>query len=577
MSGQQSVPWLNMAIQTKEIVAYGAIAIVVLVAVWVYASSNLNTSYSVSVLLSPVSPMQNYYPFQTEEFRMLINNTGRSQLSDLTVVFYADNVTEHTYSVTLPPGTGSSIYINFTYPINGTYTFSAVADPAGLVQLQDRYTSRSSVSVNVSAAQSPDVYTSIPNSGTIGTQSFSLTTLGIAAALFLESDYNITEFSRMFGGGDRVVPGIFTDLYSYITDANGAFSTYGNSSYAYVAWLQGSVNPSIVYPVVSSFRVPISNISVSGSRVSYARLSNSTSLCVFYQGGWTKLVEYGNVSGGPTCAGLIYRSYAPNESTFFVGELKSNPSLGTYMSRFHYGNATEIGSALVYSGNDLSAIDISNTTAGFFGGVIKLNKPPIDLASANSTCLGLTYSYNGFAMCSTYIFSRGGTINVPFALLNSSVVTPNYTASLYSLVNTTLIVTAHEKAIQLLGYLDLGGPYLAWTFPFKESCSFANATFGCKVSSYNSTTHTLTLNITNGYGSQVRLNGIGCSLGAIYSNQTENVTITGGASAAVDTYCSYLGFPGLSAQTTYILALNYTLNGAVHHAAGFANVTNIVT
>ena len=109
------------------------LGIVVVVALVVYiALSNLSSGKaSINVLLSAPNST-NLYPLNTTRFILQVNNTGSSYIKNLDVGFYLGNGTLSVYNVSLPPGKGARIPINYTYAIAGTYNFKAIVDPGSI-------------------------------------------------------------------------------------------------------------------------------------------------------------------------------------------------------------------------------------------------------------------------------------------------------------------------------------------------------------------------------------------------------------------------------------------------------------
>ena len=197
-----------MSYTRKEIIIYAAVFIIIAAAVAVYASGVLtNQGIAVSVRLRQLDANQTTYPYQISRFRIYINNTGTSLIKGLVLETYINGQELRTFTVQLPPKTNTEI--NFTYdayPVNGIYQFQAVADPAHLLDVQNRSMASSSYSVTVAPPQVPDVYTSMPNSNVNTTEHFSFLQSGLAAALYLSSQYaGLGIFSQLTNNNSRIL------------------------------------------------------------------------------------------------------------------------------------------------------------------------------------------------------------------------------------------------------------------------------------------------------------------------------------------------------------------------------------
>src|SRR5208283_4879163 len=208
---------------------------------------------------------------------------------------------------------------------------------------------QSSVLVNVNAPEIPNVYKSVPNSNVSKTQSFTMSGTGMYSTEALAQTYELTVADNMFGPSKSVMTKLFGNLYGFVADAYGAYVGYSNNTSAYTLWLQGTLDPRFVDYVLSTFRVPQSNVTVDGTTVGLTRIDNQTSLCTYYSNGWTKLLTYYNNSRSTTCLSMIGKSYAPNESAVLVVSLNNSKELTHYQSGFLYTGSQSLGSSLFYS------------------------------------------------------------------------------------------------------------------------------------------------------------------------------------------------------------------------------------
>ncbi len=563
--------------RSTDFIVYAVIAVVIAVAVWAYASQYINPQYGISVSLTAQNQSPATYVYQNRTFIVTVNNTGRSTISDMPLVFYVDNYTYATYQASLPPGKGTAIRVLYNFSEGGNFTFEAIADPARLFSLQDRQSAQSTLDMHVTAPAAPNVYSAIPNENISTTESFTLSQAGIDTMLFMVSKFNLSIFNYFTGGGNRVVVAVLGDLAQEISTMNGAYASYPDSASAYVVWMAGTINPRNINEVVSSFNLPETQITVNGTPATYARLSNSNSLCFFYSSGWTQMMQYDNATSSPrTCASVLSRDYAPSQSNAFVSALKAYPPLKAYQLKFQYQNSTTIGASYIYQDSTYGSLAASQDKFGFFFGVTRRNPVALTPATFTSPCAGLPYAANNLDVCSSYVFQRVGGVGSPFALVNTTEVTANYTLSVYSLVNTSLLIPASSSAEALIASIHANETPLAWASAFKNSCAFANSSIGCSFTSFNSTSLRLGANITDSLPNKLRLNRMACYLGGAINNQTLNATAQPGVPLPIAVSCEkeIIGNLGLSAQTSYTLVLNYTYNGQVRTVSGMLNTTN---
>src|SRR5208283_3297763 len=183
---------------TKTLMVYCAIAVVIAAVVAVVLLSSFNHSYSIDVKMQTNSSAT-LYPYQTSRFVVYVNNTGPGEISGMPFIVYLNGNLFKSYTVTLPAGRGGEIPFNYTYPYNGTYQFSAVADPAHVFQISDRVNAQSTLTMNVLPAQKVQVLSSIPNSNASRLEGFAITQSGISVVPMVALGYNISMTNGVLG------------------------------------------------------------------------------------------------------------------------------------------------------------------------------------------------------------------------------------------------------------------------------------------------------------------------------------------------------------------------------------------
>lgn len=568
-------------VSRMELIIYAAI-IVVVAAVAVFAADNylLPQSYSATVKLQSLAP-QTIYPYQYANLRIIVNNTGQRTMNGFSLVVYLNNGQLHAFTVdNLGPGQSVPLNISYIPPAGGTYSFKAVLDPAQLFPITDRSSVRSTAVVNVTKAESPNVYTSVPNSNINSTDVFSLNQTGLRAALSVSLGYNQSIFNKMVDSSNRAVEELLTGISSDIVGVNGAYTTYANSSSSYVLWANGPFNASLMYGYLSGLAVGPRNISVSGKNVAFARIGNDTSMCAFYESGWSKIIAYDNASASPqTCASLISNTYNATQPANLAAALKANAGLSDLQMRFLYQNSTNDGSVLMISNGSLAAMTLSHDKYGLFAGYATRNQPGFSLGSANSVCTEFVFSRNNTNTCSLYVVGTAASRNLTFVFWNTSEINQNYTLHFYSLVNRTyngsnIGLSSQYGASVLLWSLNLSGSSLIWNPFAADSCALRSSAVSCRVLNFNPGNSALSLGLKNNLSNQIRINSLGCFTTGFSDNVTVNETVLAGQTVNATTFCTGL-IPSLSEFINYDLLLNYTSNGQVIHASGSTNVTAI--
>lgn len=555
----------------KTVLVYSAIVIIVAVAVAYILSSRFNSAYSISVTLRanvPATP----YPFQTGYFRADINNTGSGTATDVPLLIYLNGNPIGSYKVTLPPGKGGAIAWNYTFPYNGAYNFQAIADPGYVFKISNRSAAQGSISVNVSPAQIPKVYSSIPNDNITYTQSFILLENGSAAVSTMALGYNTNILNGIMGPARSVMLRTLQDLSDTINLVVGAVAYYPGNQIAYTAWVQGTINPALVGAVVNSFSVPESSISANGTKAAFSRVSNTTSMCFYYSNGWTRIISYYNSTGDATCANISRTAYSGSAGSLVLGVNNSTAKLQKLSTVFVYSNSTYLGSALSYRNGTYGAASIFTNQYGTFASYLQRNAAPVNL-SVNSTCNGIIYPVGNVFICSSAIspISNSGETT---DMINETEVTSNYTASLYSFVNRTNLLLANNAGISLILSLNLSNRSAGWNSTFINTCSMANVSLTCTVVHFSHTNYTAVIGITNLFGSPIVLHMIACFSPDVKQVQAINSTIIPGQTVNVTTTCTNPPISLGTISTTYDIALNYTELGIAKNATGQMNIIN---
>jgi hypothetical protein len=563
-----------MSYTRQEIIVYAVIFIIIASGVAIYASGALtNQSISVSVRLARLNASQITYPYQLSRFRVYVNNTGNSQIKGLVLETYVNGKQLQTFTVSLQPKMGAEINFTYdTYPVNGTYEFQAIADPAHLLDVQNRSTATGTYSIAVSPPQVPDVYTSIPNANVSVTQHFSFLPNGLAASLYLSNMYkNQNIFTELTDNNSKLLFATFRSLIvsRAINSTSGAYIKYKNSSTAYTAWIQGIANLSFIYAIASTFNFPESNVTTQGEKTLYIKLDNESSFCAKYDRGWTKLFEYDNASrSAQTCVTLASTDY----NSTITGRTLSALTNDTSLQGYFYHNSTPIGFS-VTAGNATGAMEMVDNRYGIFTGYVRENQPTFDFSAQNLTCQGTVSVAGNVSVCTNKVAALNSSS--AFVLMNSTAFNRNHTFTMYSLVNSSTASGAGQNDAYLLSSLGVNG-LAQWTPETTNyfTCSFNTTSLSCNPKNFTINASTgnaiAKLVIRNGFTGFIRLNSIGCKFFSSDENTSLNTVVPAGNNATVQFNCRASSL-GSIVLPSYNLYLNYTLDNIVHSVNGTLN------
>lgn len=562
-------------LNTKSILVYFAIAVAVALGVAIALSLGTSHSYSIAVtLFTNTTPGSTVYPYQTSHFVVTVNNTGSAAITSMPFITYLNGNPLNTYKVTIPPHESGTIQFNYTYPYNGTYQFSAIADPAHVFQITDRASAQSSLELSVQGAQPVHVLSSISNSNVSRIAGFALTESATYIVPAFGLGYNLSMVNNMLGPAKSVMIRVLQDLSQTIASGSGATIAYQDNSVATSLWLNGTLGPGLVARIVNSFSIPQNAIKANGTPAYYARVSNTTSMCFFYSQGWTKIVSYYNASTNSTCARIVATSHNDSQSQRLTSIYNTTPGLANLSRTFIYSNSIYLGQSLSSGGGNASISTVFSNPYGYFIASISHFSRPRTAKELNLTCDGLVYNGSKANICAAYVYPTGNT-GLQVGLLNESEVTPNYTASLYSFVTQANLTLAHDNGLALISALNLSDTY-KWSSLFRNTCQMSNTSLSCSALAFNHTTLGATIGLTNSLPKQVRVNSVSCSSDGSFHNQTVNQSIAPHSTASLNVTCHNIIVPVAEVETTYVLMVNYTYNSRPVHAYGLLNISNLV-
>jgi hypothetical protein len=544
-------------------VFYGVLAIAVAAIAYWAVYSVLQGPYGVSVLLLH-SGMGGLYPYNTTTFAVVVNNTGGRDISGMLVGFYVNGNAYKDYNVTVPRGQHATIMINYTYRQAGNYSFEAVADPAHLLSFGGGSVTYANASADVSNTTRPEPFSSIPGNGIVSSSVFDFYGTGLAAASVLGGAYDLAPAAPIFAPTKGVLGGVINNLYGAVVYAYGADAAYGNGSSAQAVWMLGTLAPSFVDQVISSYGLRESGL---GAAEMFA-VNGSSSICVSGSGGWTKVVEYTGQNG--TCGSL--GGYGGGEDGAYASEFAANTEFMNYTGRFIYTNSTILGTQFgMARGSRSSATWFVSRANGytFVSSVGSGNQ------AANSTCWGLLS--NG-SICSTYVLPVANSSKAsPYALIKTEELAGNYSFTLYSSVNTSSALDADYNAARLIEALDAAEKPVLWVSPYRNTCGFNATWLGCNVTAFGSQSNVASVRLYDRANASITINKAACFMTAqLQQNQTAGGSMSAGGYLGLNVTCRNIPLPAIGIQNSYYLYLNYTEGGRTSSIMGFLNTTNVV-
>jgi hypothetical protein len=564
---------------------YGAIvvvAVLVIVGAYIAVSVLAPPSYDIGLALSANNVGGVVYPYQSTVFNIIVTNNGGRPVVGLPVAFYVNGAQRNYSTFAIPAHQSVALQEVYTYLQPGSYLFSAAADPGNVLPITNASAARNSIVIATALPEPASVYSSVPNSNIVSTESFTSSGTGLLSGSLMSYLYNISAIGGINGLDNGILAKTYQDLYQYVAVANGAYSLYSNGTASYSAWLQGSLYPQAVAAVVSSFGKQVSPVNSAMGTVEFAALSNTVSLCSYYDSGWTKIIEFYNASNGESCASFVGKTYTDLESNAIVAALKTS-RLGKFTAsnqvnssqiswqHFYYNNATVLGQSVEYSGNSVAASTLFELQSpqGIF--LSSIRNVATNVLAANNICFGLESDVNRTSVCSVALPTTAKLGNQTFGAVYSSYISSNYTAAVYSLLSEAYLTEAHGNAAELISKLGINGSQVIWTSPFKNSCEFDSG-FGCRINRFGANS-TVNITVTDLNYTSVSLTNVTCAIGGGFPAEALNTTLSRGANTSITTVCHVIPVSLFAGQDSFILSLGFKYRNTPMIVNGTLNAT----
>ncbi|MDE1869749.1 MAG: hypothetical protein KGH71_02065 [Candidatus Micrarchaeota archaeon] len=536
---------------------FWALLVIVIVVVSLYIRLYSTQTIAMSISLANPQAVNTIYPYQNVVLPITVTNTGSSAISSLVFSVLSNGNQQQAYQLTIPVGKSVSIQYNFTPVSSGTYNITVVADPAKVYNVQNRNGAENTTTVVIANFSSPRIYTLLPKGNVSSYNQMNLGRGGFLASSFLYSSYGINMFSST-SPQDKIILSVLNLTQTYVRNVSSARATYSNGTYAYSVWIRGYLKPSIIGTAAVGAGYHVTNYTIAGNTVTFVRISNSTSLCSWYESGWIKSVAYGNSSA--SCLGI----YNGTIKTLNSSPVIINATVYNRMINNTEVNTTLLGNYSGINGGASSYGELSVAGSAFVVPKITLN------GSSSAKCYGIVSTANGTTFCSVYLLPPSGAIS-GFALIKTMAQIGKVNASVFSLVNSSAVYASIPFAIASIKALNLSGAPGNFSSGFTSSCGF-NSSFTCSNPTFLN--GTIRLNITNTMNQSAQINALGCYETGSGFRTSVNATVAAHSSNTIGATCYSLGRPitGVPLKLTLKLLLNYTSGGATGSVAGNATI-----
>lgn len=400
-------------------------------------------------------------------------------------------------------------------------------------------------------------YALLPAANLTSLQSVNLQRGGYIVNAYLNSSFSTGAFAIIGNGEINSFIGPVLNLTAYYTyNSSLANAKYVNGDRAYSIWIRGYANPSIVATAANASKLQYSSIRTSFGNMTLVKISNGTTLCSWYAGGWLKMLAY---VGSRSCYQAINASAAgavngPAHSVLPSSSALENASLlanytGKMGSVTYSATLSMLGSS---TNSSFVYVEVSNNTA------------------VDNICDGIITNVSNKHYCSVYLFPLSGSAG-SISLIKTTSYAGTYNLTVMSLVNTSKILAQAQTNINIIRGFNFSGSSIGFISGRVDTCSF-NASFPCANATFNN--GMMTFRITDNMSSGAKLNRVAC-----YSSGTANQTYVGSALTAGGTMnvtvpCYSYGalISGIPLNLNLNLLLNYTVANTMKTLAGRAYI-----
>jgi hypothetical protein len=539
----------------KREICFWILLIVVIAAAALYFRYFYQQPISMELQMSNPGAGSVSYPYQNTQLPISIYNNGGSPIRNMSIGIFVNGNLTALYKITLPAGKQTSIPFNYTAVEPGTYNITAVADPAKVYDVADRENATSGAVLSVTRPTNATQYMLIPSNGLLSRADLNLSRSGYAVDAYLYDTYNVSAFAMVSNQQiNSFLEPILNLTAAYINNIHASTAKYGNGDRAYSIWISGYLSPSIFATAAQEHSLSTTAFLGGLGNVTIIKISNGTTFCSWYSGGWNKILAY---SGSMTCYQALNESAAMRQNGTIATPTANQLGIAGASLLANYAGvsgATNYAATLSLLGNSSFVYArISNHTA------------------VNNVCYGLTESVNGISFCSTYLIPVSGKIGGENSLMKTTAYVGTLNLTTISLFNSSLLSQQVATNVGVIRGFNISGAPIAFQSGLVNGCSF-NSSFPCTNVSFSN--GTIRFALRNGMSKSIKLNGLSCYATTV-PNPTSisvNQVIAAGATYNALLPCyNYLGkINGIAYNLNLGLGLNYSVANVTHAITGNA-------
>ncbi len=528
----------------------GIIIAILLIVMFYYNFVKQPQPISVNIKLN--SENTTIYPYQLIYATANITNTGKTDFKAVPFgVIYNGSLVD-IYNISLPAG--EHTLINFTQEPTapGNYSLEVVVDPnQGSGTISNSSTIKTSIYFNVIPEENPKPAEILSNNNTYEKLQFQDGESYVVTS-YLNKDYGLSIFSASdIPSINAFLTPILNLTYSYIKNIYSAEAIYKNST-VYSFWIQGPLTQNLFYQAAKGANLTVINKTTKQNyNVVYIQVDKNTTMCSWYQGGWTKSLA---VMGIQNCGSFI------NESTYNNTPKLQNANVLPYLG----------------SNDMLENITFKSIPGNGYGKLFVINQSfvfesELPNLGGNPVCYGLINVVNNVSYCSTYIFKNNNNTIGPISLIDTKAYISNYNLSVISLINTTYALEQTNRNIQILKNINYNGVSENFSSGITNNCIF-NASISCNNPTFG--VNGLTMQLRDLTNQTFKLNKIACYNLGTPTFTVVNKTLGSGITSNVTIPCYENGntITGVALGLYVNMIMNYTTLNKSYTAIGKAEI-----
>ncbi|MEM0200798.1 MAG: hypothetical protein QXD23_00105 [Candidatus Micrarchaeaceae archaeon] len=528
----------------------GIIIVVFLIGVFYY--SFMKPQQGISINMNINSHNSTVYPYQLIQATINITNTGKTAFRAVPFGVIYNGTLQDIYNISLPAGSHTQINFSKEALAIGNYSLEIILDPeGGSGIISNTSITKNSIEFKVIAAQKPNP-TQILNSNNSYENLVFQNGESYVVTSYLDKQYGLSIFrASTIPAINAFLNPILNLTYSYIKNIYSAEAIYKNNT-VYSVWIQGPLTQNIFYQAGIGANLTTENKTTKqNNNVAYIQLDKNTTICSWYQEGWTKSLA---IMGTENCLNFI------NESN--------------YNNTFLLQNKNPI--PLLENKTIIQNITFKSIAGDGYGRMLYMNKSFVFESVmpnlvGSSTCYGLINVENNVSYCSSYLFRKNNDTIGPVSLIDTKTYLGNYNLSVISLINSTLVLQQTIENIQMLKSINYSGTSVNFSSGIKNSCNF-NSSFSC--SNPNFELNNLTMQIQNTLNKTVLINKIACYNYGFPEFYLVNKTIGSQLTSNIITPCYDNGnvIKGVALGLNLNIIMNYTVSNKSYTALGTTNI-----